>query len=80
MYGQDPIDAELKDCSLSKKDEEQWPNLINSWREEIYKLASDYLSGDASVTYEKESDLKYCAVKPLLRLAERQFQLEKSGE
>ncbi|MBT4958915.1 MAG: hypothetical protein HON33_02970, partial [Flavobacteriaceae bacterium] len=80
MYAQDPIDAELKDCSLSKKDEGQWPNLINSWHKEIYKLASGYLSGDAKVTYEKENDLKYCAVKPLLRLAERQFQWEKSGE
>ncbi|MDB4040719.1 PD-(D/E)XK nuclease family protein [Methylophilaceae bacterium] len=80
MYGQDPIDAELKDCSLSKKDEEQWPNLINSWHKEIHKLASGYLSGDVRVTFKKENDLKYCAVKPLLRLAERRFQLEKSDE
>lgn len=80
MYGQDPIDAELKDCSLSKKDEEQWQNLINSWHKEIYELASGYLSGDARVTFKKENDVKYCAVKPLLRLAERRFQLEKSDE
>jgi hypothetical protein len=79
-YGQDPIDAELKDCSLSKKDEGQWPNLINSWHKDIYELASGYLSGKASVTFKKENDLKYCAVKPLLRLAERRFQLEKSDE
>ena len=80
MYGQDPIDAELKDCSLSKKDEGQWPYLINSWRKDIYMLASGYLSGDSRVTFKKENDLKYCAVKPLLRLAERRFQLEKSDE
>jgi exodeoxyribonuclease-5 len=80
MYGQDLIDAELKDCSLSKKDEEQWPNLINSWHKEIHKLVSGYLSGDVRVTFKKENDLKYCAVKPLLRLAERRFQLEKSDE
>ena len=79
-YGQDPIDAELKDCSLSKKDEGQWPNLINSWHKDIYELASGYLSGKASVTFKKENDLKYCAVKPLLRLAERQFQRENSDE
>jgi probable DNA repair protein len=79
-YGQDPIDAELKDCSLSKKDVGQWPNLINSWHKDIYELASGYLSGKASVTFKKENDLKYCAVRPLLRLAERRFQLEKSDE
>ena len=79
-YGQNLIDAELKDCSLSKKDEGQWPNLINSWHKDIYELASGYLSGKASVTFKKENDLKYCAVKPLLRLAERQFQRENSDE
>ena len=80
MYGQDLIDAELKDCSLSKKDEGQWQYLLNSWHKEIDMLASGYLSGDAKVTFKKENDLKYCSVKPLLRLAERRFQLEKSDE
>ena len=79
-YGQDPIDAELKDCSLSKKDEGQWQHLMNSWHKDIYELASGYLSGYASVTFKKENDLKYCAVKPLLRLAERRFQMENPDE
>ena len=80
MYGQDPIDAELKDCSLSKKDEGQWQHLMNSWHKDIYKLALGYLSGYASVTFKKENDLKFCAVKPLLRLAERRFQMENPDE
>jgi len=75
-YGQDPLDGELKDCSLSKKDEEQWQYFINSWHKDIHKLTSGYLSGNAGVIVKKESDFKYCAVKPLLRLAERQFLLE----
>jgi len=79
-YGQDPLDGELKDCSLSKKDEGQWQNLINSWHEDIHKLALGYLSGDARVMVKKESDLKNCAVKPLLRLAERRFLFEKEEE
>jgi exodeoxyribonuclease-5 len=79
-YSQDPIDAELKDCSLSKKDEDQWQYLINSWRVDIHKLASDYLSGEAGVTFRKESELKYCDVKPLLRVAERRFLQEKDNE
>ena len=79
-YGQDPLDGELKDCSLSKKDEEQWQYLINSWHKDIHKLTSGYLSGNAGVIVKKESDFKYCAVKPLLRLAERQFLLEQEDE
>ena len=79
-YSQDPKDADLKDCTLSKKDGGQWQNLINSWHKDIYELASGYLSGNASVAYKKESDLKYCAVRSLLRLAERRFQMEKPDE
>ena len=79
-YGQDSIDGELKDCSLSKKDEGQWQYLINLWHEDIHKLTSGYLSGDARVLIKKENDLKYCSVKPLLRLAERRFLLEEEDE
>ena len=79
-YGQDPLDAKLKDCSLSKKDEGQWQYLIKSWHKDIHKLASGYLSGNAGVMYKKESELDYCAVKPLLRLAERRFLLEQKNE
>ena len=79
-YAQDPLDAKLKNCSLSKKNEEQWQYLINSWHEDIHKLASGYLSGDASTKFKKESDLDYCSVKPLLRLAERRFLLEQTNE
>ena len=79
-YAQEPIDGGLKDCSTSKKDEDQWQCLINSWCVDIHKLASNYLSGDASVIYTKEDEFKYCAVKPLLRIAERKWQFEKLNE
>jgi len=79
-YAQDPIDGGLTDCSTSKKDEGQWQYLIKSWRHDIYRLASGYLSGDARVTYTKEEELKYCAVKPLLRIAERKWQFENPDE
>ena len=79
-HGQDPIDGGLKDCSLLKKDEDQWQYLINEWRNNIYDLASGYLSGNAEVSFRKESELEYCAVRPLLRIAERRFLKEKDDE
>ena len=79
-YAQDPIDGGLTDCSTSKKDEDQWQYLIKSWRHDIHRLASGYLSGDARVTYTKEEELKYCAVKPLLRIAEKKWQFENPDE
>jgi hypothetical protein len=32
------------------------------------------------VVFEKESDLQYCEVKPLLRLADRQEQIDAEGK
>ena len=52
-YHQNPIDAELKEYSPSKKDEDQWQHLINIWGITIGKLASEFLSGDATYTIGK---------------------------
>jgi len=79
-YGQEPIDGAITDSSKSKKDEDQWKYLIKSWGLDIHKLASGYLSGDARVIYNKEDELKYCSVKPLLRIAERKWQFENPDE
>jgi probable DNA repair protein len=81
-YSQNPIDGELKDCSSSKKDEDQWQYLVNFWRTTISDLASKFLSGDAKMVFEKDSDLENCTVKPLLRIAESiwLFEKEKNDE
>jgi probable DNA repair protein len=81
-YTQEPIDGMITVFSKEKlkTHEDQWSDLIASWGEDIHKLASGYLSGDAKVTYGKEDELKYCSVKPLLRLAERKWQFENPDE
>jgi len=43
-------------------------------------VAREVKEGTAAVVFQKESDLQYCDVKPLLRLAERQQQFEAEGE
>ncbi len=78
-YTQDPIDGGLKNYSQSKN-EGLWSNLINLWRDDIYKLAAGYLNGNASVIYIKEDDLRYCTVKPLLRIADKKWQFENQDE
>jgi len=81
-YAQEPIDGMITAFSKEKLKihEDQWSDLIASWGVDIYKLASGYLSGDAKVTYGKEDELKYCSVKPLLRIAERKWQFENPDE
>jgi len=81
-YAQEPIDGMITAFSKEKLKihDDQWSDLIASWGVDIHKLASGYLSGDASVTYGKEDELKYCSVKPLLRIAERKWQFENPDE
>jgi len=81
-YAQEPIDGMITAFSKQKlkTHEDQWSELIASWGVDINKLATGYLSGDAKVTYSNEGELKYCAVKPLLRLAERKWQFENPDE
>jgi hypothetical protein len=79
-YAQEPLDGLITDSSKSKKDEDQWKYLIKSWGLDIHKLTSGYLNGDARVIYNTEDELKYCSVKPLLRIAERKWQFENPDE
>ena len=79
---QEPIDGMITVFSKEKlkTHEDQWSDLLASWEVDIHKLASGYLSGDARVIYNKEDELKYCSVKPLLRIAERKWQFENPDE
>lgn len=53
-----------------------WNSVLDHWHTAIHKIAAEVCSGDASVRYANENDLMYCDVLPILRLAERQQQLE----
>ena len=55
-----------------------WPALRRHWAGSITELAREILQGVAAVVCERESDLAYCEVKPLLRLAERRQQWEET--
>jgi len=53
-----------------------WDSVHKHWRDSMNQMASEIAEGLAIVRFEQEDDLKYCEVKPLLRLAERQLQFE----
>ncbi|MEO7345324.1 MAG: PD-(D/E)XK nuclease family protein [Methylotenera sp.] len=56
---------------------ESWDALLEHWQVSLISIAQEIKAGVASVTFNKESDLAYCDVKPLLRLPERLLQFEK---
>jgi exodeoxyribonuclease-5 len=56
---------------------EHWDDLLQHWHTSLTNIAHEIKSGVASVTFNKETDLTYCDVKPLLRLPERMLQFEK---
>ncbi|MDA8259816.1 MAG: PD-(D/E)XK nuclease family protein [Betaproteobacteria bacterium] len=53
-----------------------WDSLRMLWAERIREVAREVKDGVAAVVFEREADLKYCEVLPLLRLAERRQQWE----
>lgn len=53
-----------------------WPSVIAHWQNCLRNIALEVKAGVAGVSFSEESALKYCEVKPLLRLAERARQLE----
>lgn len=53
-----------------------WNKIIHQWKADIEQIASEYLSGKATVVFERENDLRYCNVLPLLRIAEKKWQYE----
>lgn len=56
-----------------------WPELMAAWQRNIGTIAREVGEGVAAVCFEKEKELDYCEVLPLLRLAERRSQME-AGE
>ena len=52
------------------------PALIAHWQQSLTAIAQEIKSGIADVRFDKEADLLYCEVKPLLRLPERELQFE----
>ncbi len=48
-----------------------WAAVLEHWRQALRQIALEVRAGVASVSFTDESALKYCEVKPLLRLAER---------
>lgn len=57
---------------------DSWDKLKKMWAEIIIFAAKSYHSGDATIKFKKEENLKYCMVKPILRLPERKYQYERS--
>lgn len=49
-----------------------WASVLSHWRDCLHAVAREVGAGVAGVSFVDEADLKYCEVKPLLRLAERQ--------
>jgi exodeoxyribonuclease-5 len=54
-----------------------WDSLLEHWYTSLTNIAHEIKSGVASTTFNKETDLNYCEVLPLLRLPERRIQFEK---
>lgn len=57
-----------------------WRSVLTHWKVAIHTIAEEICRGDASVRFANENDLLYCDVLPLLRLAERNQQLESLTE
>ena len=57
-----------------------WTALRRLWAERISEVAREVKDGTAAVVFDKESDIQYCDVRPLLRVAERKAQFDESAE
>jgi hypothetical protein len=57
-----------------------WDELLAHWDASLKSIAREIRAGYAAVSFEREQDLVYCGVLPLLRLAERQAQMEACSE
>ena len=53
-----------------------WSSVLHHWRDAIHQVAREVRAGDASVRITSDTDLRYCEVLPLLRISERQQQLD----
>ncbi len=59
---------------------DSWQSVITHWQTSLTNIALEIKTGAAGVVFEKENDLLYCEVKPLLRLPERELQFEQQHE
>ncbi len=57
-----------------------WQALLAAWQEALASLAREIREGEASLRVRRLSDLEYCPVKPVLRLAELQEFLSEYDE
>jgi exodeoxyribonuclease-5 len=53
-----------------------WPSVLEHWRDAIHRVAREVREGDASIRITNDKDIRYCDVLPLLRMTERQQQIE----
>ncbi|HTY04097.1 MAG TPA: PD-(D/E)XK nuclease family protein [Rhodocyclaceae bacterium] len=53
-----------------------WPATLERWRAALATVAREVRAGHAEVTFKREEDLKFCDVRPLLRLPEAKMQQE----
>jgi len=59
---------------------DDWQSVIAHWQNSLSNIALEIKAGAAGVVFNKEADLLYCDVKPLLRLPERELQFEKQHD
>lgn len=59
---------------------ESWQSLLVHWQKSLSNIALEIKTGAAGVYFDKDADLLYCEVKPLLRLPERELQFEQQHE
>lgn len=53
-----------------------WSSVIDHWRQALHRVADEIREGTATVSITSDDDIRYCDVRPLLRLSERQAQLD----
>lgn len=51
-----------------------WPSVLTHWQQSLEQVAQEVQQGQAAVRFEREADLQYCDVRPVLRMHERQQQ------
>jgi probable DNA repair protein len=82
-YSFEGVSQEAFDAEPSKRKPKftqtfnDWPSLLAHFKTSIEAIAAEIKTGVAAVKFTDEKDLKYCEVKSLLRLPERQLQFER---
>ncbi len=74
LPGVKPLDGQRRRYDADRFPD--WAALRALWAERLREVAREVKEGTAAVVFRNEADLKYCEVKPLLRLSERRQQWE----